>query len=236
MPDIKTEEERRYLKCPLELRQEGDGPLRIEMFIPYDVETDVFWFREVIRPGFFARALTEDQDVVAWYQHGEGGRLPLGRVSSGNLTLTESPAGLRAIATPPERPWVADLVESVRRGDVNGASFAFSPTRERWTEEEGKPPLRELLDGEIWDVSPVVFPAYPSTFTDLRNQAERVLLRHRNAHTPEGRNGLEDITNPGIGGTGAPEPNQSGDPDVALYRLRAEGEYLAALHGLEGSR
>jgi len=226
------ERERRFVPAELEVRQANGEPLRIRMFIPYDVETDVFWFREVVRPGFFARAIAEKQDVVAWYQHGDGGRLPLGRVGSGTLDLTETARGLVAIATPPARPWVEDLVESIKRRDINGASFAFAPTRERWTEQEGEPPLRELLDGEIWDVSPVVQPAYPNTDTDIRETAERVFRRYRSDHPLESQEDERDDDNPEADGQEAAAANRREDADVAFRRAQIEAEYLGALFGL----
>ena len=172
--------ERRFIK--VELRAEESG--EIVMRIPYDVETDLGYFREVIRPGFFKAAIDEGHDVVAWYQHGEGAPLPLGRTTAKTLVLREKDNGLEAVATPPDRPWVDDVRASIERGDVNGASFAFGDPVQRWTEEPDVLPLRELLSAVIWDVSPVVFPAYPQTDSALRDDTERVFREYR-AKNPE---------------------------------------------------
>lgn len=182
--------ETRKVEARLTVRQEGDQAGAFEMFIPYNQETRLWWFREIIRPGFFARAIQEKHDVVAWYQHGEGGALPLGRTVAGTLTLEERIDGMLALATPPSRPWVEDLREAIERNEVNGASFAFEmiydekgrALGERWTEEPGEDPLRELTDAIIWDVSPVVFPAYPGSEADVRTSAKTVYERYRTAH------------------------------------------------------
>lgn len=164
---------------------------RITMTIPYDVETEVLWFREIIRPGAFRQAIEDKEDVVSWYQHGRGGALPLGRTTAGTLSLRETEEGLEAIARPPNRPWVDDLVESIERKEVNGSSFAFGDTTERWTEEPGESPLREILSTSLWDVSPVVFPAYPNTDAQVRSSAELVFQTYTNNRIDLGGQGAD---------------------------------------------
>lgn len=144
------------------------------------------FFREIIRPGAFARAVRESQDVVAWYQHGRGAPLPLGRTTAEppTLRLSEDEHGLRAEMDLPETQSATELLASVKRRDIKGMSFAFEvPKREgeTWDESEvktGKLPLRELLDVDLFDVSPVVFPAYQGTSLHART-AEDVLKEHR---------------------------------------------------------
>jgi uncharacterized protein len=145
-------------------------------------------FREVFRRGAFARALREKQDTVCWYQHGTGAPLPLGRTTSGTLTLQEDGKGLAFLCELPPTQAATDLAASVERGDVHQMSFAFrvAPSgRERWTDHPGKPPLREVLDADLTDVSPVVFPAYASTSVGVRrdpgkdHRADLELLKAR---------------------------------------------------------
>jgi HK97 family phage prohead protease len=190
--------EKRIQKADVEIRQVGDEDThQIVMRIPYDVETEVFWFREVIRPGAFRKAVEQNEDVVAWYQHGEGGALPLGRTTAGTLTLRDTETALEAIARPPNRPWVDDMVEAIRRREINGASFAFGDTTERWTEEPDETPLREILQTSLWDVSPVVFPAYPTSSAEVRSSAEIVFKTYRDSRlTPGGQGTRQDNGNP----------------------------------------
>lgn len=165
--------EYRELRVELRADREGGG---IVMEIPYDRETVIGgYFREVIRPGAFRRSIAERRKVVAWYQHGEGGQLPLGTTtaSPATLDLQDGQERLVAVAHPPDRPWVEDLRAAVERGEVDGASFSFSVPPGgavwRWSESDDELPLRELVDVDLWDVSPVVFPAYSGSSTALRS-------------------------------------------------------------------
>ena len=129
------------------------------------------WFREVIRP----EAVPDDiqtQDIRALWNHNSD--FPLGRTKNDSLTLEKDEKGLRFTITPPDTSWGRDALESVKRGDVSGMSFGFFTNKDRWTEETGKTPLRELLAIDLLEVSPVTFPAYPSTSASARS-AEEIL-------------------------------------------------------------
>ena len=124
--------------------------------------------REIIRPGAFTRTLKEDADVRALVDH-DPSKI-LGRVKSGTLTLTEDKMGLRVKINPPDTQAGRDIVESIRRGDVDQMSFAFVTREDKWeSDEEGNAVTRELLDVDLFDVSPVTFPAYPDTTVAVRS-------------------------------------------------------------------
>lgn len=127
-------------------------------------------FRERIAPTAFDRALAEQPDVRALWNHNAD--FPLGRTRNGTLTLRKDGRGLRIELTPPETSWGRDAVESIRRGDVSGMSFAFSAKRDggdTW-ERPGNDGVasRTLLDADLHEVSPVTFPAYPATSVAVR--------------------------------------------------------------------
>lgn len=208
---------------PIEIRAKEDSS-RIELFIPYDSEADIGYFREIIRPGFFARTIRENTDVVSIWEHGRGANYPLGRTSAGTLELVETELGLQAIADPLDSPDVEYLRGLIRRGDVKGASFAFLATRERWTEEEGKTPLRELLDGEIYDVSPVTFAAYEASGVGLRSAAD-VYNEHVSGPVDQEVDG--DPAPPADTGDGS-------DQEVELVRRKVGLIFLQALYGIKG--
>ena len=123
-------------------------------------------FREVIRPGAFARALAEGQDVRALFNHDPA--LVLGRTASGTLSLREDGLGLWFEAVLPETGWARDLAATIGRGDVSQCSFSFACRSDGWSQREGLP-LRELRDVDLFDVGPVTFPAYPATAVALRS-------------------------------------------------------------------
>lgn len=155
---------------PVELRAasaEGEAPRLVGYAAKFDRESeDLGGFIEVIRPGAFRRAVKED-DVRCLHNH--DANYILGRTKSGTLRLEEDEIGLRIEVEPPDTQWARDLAESIRRGDVDQMSFAFATVSDRWIEREGEPVLRELLEVRLYDVSPVVYPAYEDTEISVRD-------------------------------------------------------------------
>ncbi len=126
---------------------------------------DLGGFVEEIAPGFFD-SVVSDPGVVALANHDS--RFLLGRQGAGTLRLTVDSVGLRYEVTPPETR--ADIRESILRGDMTGSSFGFTIEEEDWQELEGGLILRTLkVAKKLFDVGPVVFPAYPDTTTAARN-------------------------------------------------------------------
>ena len=124
-------------------------------------------FREVIRAGAFGRSIEEGADVRALWNH--DANYVLGRRASGTLAIQEDEHGLRYVIRPPEAQWARDLQESIGRGDITQSSFAFIVRQERWTQDAvAGTVLRELLDVDLIDVSPVTYPAYEGTSVGLR--------------------------------------------------------------------
>lgn len=161
--------ERRYFDV-IELRVEAsdDGPSQIQGVIPYNSKSeDLGGFVEEIKQGAFARTLRE-RDQVALWSHDPS--RPLGRRSKGTLALEDSPRGLRIVITPPDTSWGRDALESIRRGDVDKMSFGFNTPEggDSWREWGGKI-IRSLLDVDLFEVSPVVFGAYPKSATNTRD-------------------------------------------------------------------
>ena len=128
-------------------------------------------FRERFAAGAFDRALAAGPDIRALWNHNTD--LPLGRVRNGTLQVGTDGAGLRFELAPPDTSWGRDAIESIRRGDVSGVSFAFSTKREggdAW-EKPGADGIaqRTVLDADLYEVSPVTFPAYPATSVGVRS-------------------------------------------------------------------
>jgi HK97 family phage prohead protease len=69
-----------------------------------------------------------------------------------------------------------DLVESLKRGDVDQSSFSFTVSRdgEKWeqeTAEDGVETIKRTITkvSRLYDVSPVTYPAYPDATVALRS-------------------------------------------------------------------
>lgn len=117
-------------------------------------------FSEVIKAGAFRNAIESKADIIATFNHSD--RL-LGRTASGTLRLAEDSHGLRMDIDLPES--AADLKELVKRGDIAGASFTFVPRKggQAW---DGN--TRTLTDVFLYEVGPVIMPAYRNTQVALR--------------------------------------------------------------------
>jgi hypothetical protein len=143
----------------------------------YGVMSHNLGFREIIQKGAFSRSLRQNPNVVCLYNHNSDS-LPLGRTKAGTLTLSEDDRGLHyKCQLDPNNPVHKALHSSIRRGDVESCSFAFTvaPGGQRWKEDidpETKEPtlLRTLTDVDLLDVSPVCSAAYPGTQVDARNK------------------------------------------------------------------
>jgi Escherichia/Staphylococcus phage prohead protease len=131
--------------------------------------TTIWDFQELILPGAFARAIEEKDDVRALWNHDPN--YVLGRSASGTLALAEDETGLAVDITPPDTQWARDNLVTMRRGDVSQMSFGFvvGKANSDWrTNEDGVWERTIKTVDELWDVSPVTFPAYPSTDAQVR--------------------------------------------------------------------
>ena len=129
------------------------------------VSDDLGGFREVIMPGAFDRAIKEEHDVRALWNHNSD--MVLGRTKSGTLSLSVDDEGLQIEIDPPDTQAGRDAMTVVERGDVDQMSFAFRTITDNWRTEE-KEVIRELVDLELLDISPVAYPAYPQSSISAR--------------------------------------------------------------------
>ena len=135
----------------------------------FDDPTDLGDFREVVAPGAFGDSLKR-RPVAMLVGHNDAG-LPVASTASGTLTLREDRKGLWFAADLPDSSAGRDLYESVRRGDTRGMSFGFSVRRDRWSADSSGRTVRSLLEVDLFEVSAVAFPAYPSTSVSIATPA-----------------------------------------------------------------
>lgn len=176
-----NEREQRSLRSgATELRasDDDDGSGKISGYAAlFSVESDdLFFGSETIKPGAFTKTLKE-ADVRALWNHDSN--FVLGRNTAGTLELREDSKGLFTEIAPPDTHWANDLKESIRRRDVTQMSFGFRTIRDEWHSKDDKTE-RHILEVELFDVSPVTFPAYPDTEVAVRS-----LLRHEGANNEE---------------------------------------------------
>ena len=130
---------------------------------------------ERIAPGAFGRV--GDDDVRGLYNHDP--RAVLGRVKAGTMRISVDDIGLRYEIDPPDTQVGRDTLESIRRGDVDGSSFAFLPRPNgvRWEQHPDGTGVRWLTNVEVFDVGPVTYPAYPSASAGVRSAGDQSTVR-----------------------------------------------------------
>ena len=160
--------ERRYLpadECRL-VKPDGEHKSLEGYAAVFNKATEIMGFREIVKPGAFALSL-KTADVRALVNH--DGNMILGRSKAGTLRLAEDENGLKVSIDPPDTTTGRDIMESVKRGDIDGMSFAFRTIKDSWHKEDGQD-VRELEEVELHDVSVVTYPAYADTSIAVRSR------------------------------------------------------------------
>lgn len=138
-------------------------------------------FREKIAPGAFDTVLSRNSpDIRALTEHNTSN--VLGRTPN-SLRLETDDKGLRVEIDPPATQLGRDTVELVKRGDVDGMSFAFTVPQggAEWSEDGSERTVTEVAD--LIEVSIVSFPAYQQTVAAVtRSQSEKL---HQQAQAME---------------------------------------------------
>ena len=172
---------------PQEMRvkaDEGGSKKIVGYAAKFNSLSEEMWgFREQIAPGAFAEALKKS-DVRALFNHDPN--YVLGRQSAGTVSLAEDDVGLHYKIDPPDTQWARDVVSSIERGDIAESSFAFSMSGgvEEW-DDSVTPAIRTIKSvGNLYDVSPVTYPAYPEATTGVRSHKE-IFDEHQNERTEE---------------------------------------------------
>lgn len=136
--------------------------------ICFDTPSEDLGFIEVIHAGAVTEDTIKGSDVFAKFNHDDGKVLARSKFGQGSLLLEVDEKGLRYMFDAPNTDLGNELLEYLKRGDLNQSSFAFSvdttdPTAERWHKENGIL-YRDIFRIErLYDVSPVFQPAYEAT-------------------------------------------------------------------------
>jgi len=195
-------------------------------------------FMEQIAPGAFKRTIGQRTPVLQ-FDHGAHpliGSIPLGRITS----ISEDGHGLRVKARLSDNWLVEPVRDAIRDGAVTGMSFRFRVVADQWEQRDGTD-YRTITEVELYEVGPVVFPAYESTTVGVRSRQTALALTD-----PEVRRevatlltlGTDDIRNlaeesPAI--TDAPDEVHASDvetPAVGHVKTRSKNQRRAIVAGL----
>jgi hypothetical protein len=171
-PVSKTDFERRYVAfegSKVEYRGEGDEkkPFVVGHAAVFNsLSENLGGFRELIHKDAFADVMQDD--VRALFNHDSN--LILGRTKAGTLDISVDDKGLRYELDVPETTAGRDLLISIERGDVSQSSFGFRVLEDNWDEDEDGRWVRTITKVKrLFDVSPVVYPAYPDATVAKRS-------------------------------------------------------------------
>ncbi|CUB50914.1 Caudovirus prohead protease [Bacillus subtilis] len=173
----KEMKEIRALPMTIEVREinEDEGKRTISGSIKYNNESAEmrdWWgdtFVEEIAEGAFDESL-KVRDVVGLWSHDTS--QVLGNTKSKTLRIENDKKELRFELDIPNTTVGNDAWELIKRGDVDGVSFGMKVTKDKWSSEErenGKLYKRSILNAELYEISPVAFPAYPTNEVSVRS-------------------------------------------------------------------
>lgn len=135
-------------------------------------------FREKIAPGAFAKTIKES-DIRALFNHEPSNIFGRSKgVAGGTLRMAEDSTGLEfEVDELPDSTVGRDLAALVEREDVDGCSFGFRTVKDEWNydlddeaKDLGLEAERTLIEVRLFDVGPVVYPAYPETTAEVRSK------------------------------------------------------------------
>lgn len=137
-----------------------------------DVTTDLKYFEERIERGAFDNALKKDYDIRCLFNHES--ECILGRTKANTCNVYVNTDGNLEYTWIPdyENPLHMQVARSIMRGDITQSSFAFTVKNRTWEKSEkyGDLSLHVIKEiDELYDVSPVTYPAYVDTEAEARS-------------------------------------------------------------------
>lgn len=167
-------------------------------------------FTESIARGAFKKTIRDGRPVLQ-FDHGKHptiGSLPIGKIES----LKEDATGLHVTARLHSGEFFAPVREAIASGAIDGMSFRFSVVKDDWTPAARKNlPHRNIQEVRLFELGPVVFPAYAATSVGVRDMDTE--------DSPQ-----EDVTDGVTGEDSAvgqeTEPREHSDSSITITRRR----------------
>ncbi|MGZ4734408.1 MAG: HK97 family phage prohead protease, partial [Acidimicrobiia bacterium] len=136
------------------------------------IEDHLGSYDEVIKPGAFTRSINARKPFLL-YQHGRHplvGQFPLGTIE----TLREDSHGLFVRARLVDT-WITQPVrDGIRDRAITGMSVAMESPRNQavWSTSPGGTKLRTVREAKLYELGPVLGPAYADTTVALRSMLD----------------------------------------------------------------
>ena len=141
--------------------------------ISFDTTSNYMGFYETIHKGAVTQELLNNSDVFARMNHSDEYVLARCKNGKGSLMLELRDDGVYYLFECPNTEKGEELLEHIRRGELDGSSFAFtvdsSAGSERWYKDKDGELHRDIYKiGSLLDIAPVYSPAYSDTSVSLR--------------------------------------------------------------------
>lgn len=170
--------ESRFLSASVEIRAADDteaSPTVRGYAAKFSTESEMLGnrekqFREVIEPGAFDDVLGDD--IRALFNHDPNQILARSKGGEGSLRVGTDEVGLWYEFELPDTTAGRDLRESLSRGDIDQSSFGFTVDADKWEERDNILVRTINKVRQLFDVSPVTYPAYPDATVALRSLEE----------------------------------------------------------------
>lgn len=175
MSEQKEMLEQRNTTFPVSVREENEKRTVEGYAMLFGVKSDGLDFEEVIERGALDGVI-EKSDVFALLNHNrDRGILARSVNGKGSLTLTVDSKGLKYRFEAPRTMLGDELLENLRRNEINQSSFAFTVADggEKWERMKSGKWKRTISQfARIYDVSPVYNAAYSKTTVCMRGKEQ----------------------------------------------------------------
>jgi len=186
-------------------------------------------FDETIERGAFTNSLARRTPVMQW-EHGKDPRVGLVPIAAIDA-IGEDSKGLHVRARLFDNPVVEPIRQAIAGGAVKGMSFRFQVPDggDIWEQTRSRVDKRRVKAADVYEVGPVVWPAYDSATLSVRSLLASFDAEERAALIRE----LADELRLATDLTGQPDARSAGggdpviDPEAVLADLP---EYLVARH------
>lgn len=126
---------------------------------------------ETVARGAFKRTINADRTPILQFDHGTHpliGSIPLGSIRK----LEEDDNGLFVRARLSDNWLVQPVRDAIADGAITGMSFQFEVLQGEWSKDRSERTIREV---KLYELGPVVWPAYKQTSVGVRSEISNAL-------------------------------------------------------------
>lgn len=177
-----------YFRTDFKVRQQDDERYIEGYFIRFNEETELWkGVYEEVDPGAVDDSL-KNNDIRCLFNHDTS--IVLGRTGNGTLELKKDSKGIFGrVKINPNDKQAMDIYARIERGDINACSFGFNIIDEEIQNRDDGTTKFILKKIDLHEVSPVTFPAYPTTSIEAR---EKDIEKHKKRQLKVRKNKLKE--------------------------------------------